>query len=278
MGVTVSEIGAVRLIRFSSPPHGIMSGRGVKELAAALDAALGEKGVRAVVLAGDDPGVFVRHYDLAAIRKAADALRDGDIGPETFLDADFARMTDAIAASPLPVIAAINGICMGGGFEIALACDIRIAQGDVTHIGLPEIRVDIFPGGGGTIRLARLIGEGPALDIAMRGRTVDARRALELGIVGDVADDAVVASLEIAAKLAERDPRALAETKRLVRSAQEGALAERLGAERLAFAMHLKTSDAALASMDALLATGEMLETRPACEAAHEHQASGDSR
>lgn len=278
MGVTVTETGAVRLIRFSSPPHGIMSGRGVKELATALDAVLGKEDVRAVVLAGGDPGVFVRHFDLADIRKAADALRDGSIGPKTFLDADFARMTDAIAASPVPLIAAINGICMGGGFEIALACDIRIAQSDVTHIGLPEIRVDIFPGGGGTIRLARLIGEGPALDMAMRGRTVDAKRAFELGIVGDIADDAVAASLEIAAKLAERDPRAIAETKRLVRSAHEGPLTERLGAERLAFAMQLKESDAALASMDALLATGEMLETSPGCEAVHDQQASGERR
>lgn len=266
MGVSLEAHGAVRLIRVGSPPHGILDGRGAKELAAAVEAALGDSEVRSIVIAGADRGVFIRHYDLAAIRKAADAIRSGAIGAEAFVDADFGRMTDQIAASPVPVIAAINGICMGGGFEVALACDIRIAQRDVEHIGLPEIRVDILPGGGGTIRLARLIGEGPALDIALRGRTVDAKRAYELGIVGDLADDAVAAALDIARALAARDPRALGEIKRLVRSAHEGPVQDRLRDERIAFGHHLQASDAALASMDAQLASGLMLEAIPACE------------
>lgn len=266
MGVALEAHGAVRLIRVSSPPHGIIDGRGAKELAAAVEDALGDDSVRVLVIAGADPGVFVRHYDLAAIRKAADAIRSGAVDPESFVDADFGRMTDRIAASPVPVIAAINGICMGGGFEIALACDIRVAQRDVDHIGLPEIRVDILPGGGGTIRLARLIGEGPALDIALRGRTVDAQRAYDLGIVGDLADDAVAAALDIARGLARRDARALGEIKRLVRSAHEGPVHDRLGDERIAFGRHLQASDTALASMDALLASGTMLEAVAACE------------
>ncbi|MGL3820194.1 enoyl-CoA hydratase/isomerase family protein [Sphingopyxis sp. R3-92] len=266
MSVALEKHGAVRLIRVSSPPHGIMDGRGVRELAAAVEDALDDEEVRAAVITGADPEVFIRHYDLAAIRKAADAIRSGAIGPESFVDADFARMTDRIAASPVPVIAAINGICMGGGFEIALACDIRVARRDVEHIGLPEIRVDILPGGGGTIRLARLIGEGPALDIALRGRTVDAKRAHELGIVGDLADDAVTAALEIAHGLAGRDARALGEIKRLVRSAHEGPVQDRLKDERLTFGRHLETSDAALASMDAALASVTMLEVVAGCE------------
>lgn len=266
MTVALETYGAVQLIRVSSPPHGILDGRGVRELAAAVEAGLDDEAVRALVIAGANPGVFIRHYDLAAIRKAADAIRSGAIGPESFIGADFGRMTDRIAASPVPVIAAINGICMGGGFEIALACDIRIAQRDVEHIGLPEIRVDILPGGGGTIRLARLIGEGPALDIALRGRTVDAKRAHELGIVGDLADDAVAAALEIARRLAECDARALGEIKRLVRSAHEGPVQDRLNEERVAFGRHLEASDAALASIDAALASGTMLELVPGCE------------
>lgn len=266
MTVSLETHDAVRLIRVSSPPHGILDGRGVKALAAAVEEALDNATVRAIVIAGADPGVFIRHYDLAAIRKAADAIRSGAIRPESFADADFGRMTDRIAASSVPVIAAINGICMGGGFEIALACDIRIAQHDVEHIGLPEIRVDILPGGGGTIRLARLIGEGPALDVALRGRTVDAKRAYQLGIVGDLVDDAVAAALEIACHLAERDARALSEIKRLVRSAHEGSVQNRLNDERVAFGRHLEASDAALASMDAVLAAGTMLEVVPGCE------------
>ena len=151
MGVSIEAYGAVRVIRVGSPPHGILTARGAKELAAAVEEVLGDGKVRAIIIAGADQGVFIRHYDLAAIRKAGEAIRSGSIGAEAFVDADFGRMTDRIAASPVPVIAAINGICMGGGFEVALACDIRIAQRDVEHIGLPEIRVDILPGGGGTI-------------------------------------------------------------------------------------------------------------------------------
>lgn len=263
MSVTVSCKGTVRLVAFGAAPHGILTSRDVRELAATMSDVLGDEAARAVVIAGSDTGLFIRHYDLASIRKAADALRSGGIEPDSFLEADFARLTDAIAASPIPVIAAINGICMGGGFELALACDIRVAQHDVAHIGLPEIRIDIFPGGGGTIRLARLIGEGPALDIALRGRTLDARRALELGIVSEVSDDAVGSALEIAESLASREPLALAAIKRLVRSASDGPLAERLAAERLEFAELLARSDTALASMDALLASGVMLEDAP---------------
>ncbi|SEH19242.1 enoyl-CoA hydratase [Sphingopyxis sp. YR583] len=279
MGVSIEAHGAVRLIRVASPPHGILGARGAKELAAAVEEVLGDSAVRALIIAGADCGVFIRHYDLAAIRKAADAIRSGAIDAEAFVDADFGRMTDRIATSPVPVIAAINGICMGGGFEVALACDIRIAQRDVDHIGLPEIRVDILPGGGGTIRLARLVGEGPALDIALRGRTVDAQRAYDLGIVGDLADDAIAAALDIAQALAERDPRALGEIKRLVRSAHEGPVQHRLGDERIAFGRHLAASDTALASMDAALASGTMLEAVSACEPNDSaHKTMGDDR
>lgn len=266
MDVSIEAHGAIRLIRVASPPHGILDGRGVKALAAAVEEVLGDSEVRALIIAGSDPGVFIRHYDLASIRKAADAIRSGAITAEAFVDADFGRMTDRIAASPIPVIAAINGLCMGGGFEVALACDIRIAQRDVEHIGLPEIRVDILPGGGGTIRLARLISEGPALDIALRGRTIDAKRAYDLGIVGDLAEDAVAAALDIARAFAKRDARALGEIKRLVRSAHAGPVQNRLIDERIAFGQHLEASDTAIASMEAVLAAGTMLEAVPACD------------
>jgi enoyl-CoA hydratase len=266
MAVSIEAHGTVRLIRVSSLPHGILNARGAKELAAAVEATLGDSDVRAVVIAGADPGIFIRHYDVGAIRRAADAIRSGAIGAEAFVDAEFAQMTDRIAASPVPVIAAINGICMGGGFEVALACDIRVAARDVEHIGLPEIRVDIFPGGGGTIRLARIIGQGAALDMVLRGRTVDARRAYDLGIVGDLADDAVAAALDIARALAQRDAQALGEIKRLVRSSHEGPVQDRLRDERITFGQHLEASDTALASMDAALASATMLEEIPACE------------
>lgn len=252
--------GAARLLRFSAPPTGILTASGARDLHAAFEQANADSDARAIIIAGGDPGVFIRHYDLASIGKAAKALRDGFIDGSSFPASDFAQLTGAIAASPLPVIAAINGICMGGGFEIALACDIRIAGRDVEHIGLPEMRVDIFPGGGGTQRLARIAGEGAALDMALRGRTVNARRAHELGIVSDIADDAVNAALELAEAFARHDREALAITKHLVRGALDTPLAAGLEREGLAFADHIGRSHRARFAMEDCLASGTMLE------------------
>lgn len=260
MTSAVEEHGPVRLIRVSAAPHGILDAAGARNLLAVFESAASDPAARAIIIAGGIPGAFIRHYDLAAIAKAADALRAGAIEPEAFLDADFARLTDGIAAAPVPVIAAINGLCMGGGLEIALACDIRIAQEDVEHIGLPEIRIDIFPGGGGTQRLVRLIGEAAALDMTLCGRTVTARRAYELGLVGELAADAVTAALTLADSLAQRDGGALAAIKRLVRAAQDRPLTTGLADERLAFAGLLATSDQALETIRNTLASGVMLE------------------
>lgn len=257
--VEVEALGAVRLLRFGHPPSGIMSAADVKELLAVLEDQLADGDVRAVVIAGHDPGVFIRHYDLRSIVKAAQALHAEAIDESAFADGDFARLTERIAGADIPVIAAINGICMGGGLEIALACDLRIAQRDVEHIGLPEIRADIIPGGGGTARLARLIGLSAALDIALRGRTFDAAPAYALGIVGELAEDAVEAALRLAASLAARAPAAVAAIKRVARIAQDMPLAGALETERLSFGRVLQ-SDRPLSSLKAILAAGTMLE------------------
>ena len=100
----------------------------------------------------------------------------------------FLGLVDLIAAMDKPVIAAINGLCMGGGFELSLACDLRIAGREVEAIGLPETRIGIFPGGGGTQRLPRVIGEAKALDVILRGLTFTGEGALELGLVHEVSD------------------------------------------------------------------------------------------
>jgi enoyl-CoA hydratase/carnithine racemase len=263
---TAVLIGNVGLIQFRSPPYGILTAAGTRMLLKLFREMLANADVRAIVLAGAEPGIFIRHYDLNDIVRSAEAVRSGIASPEAFLDSDFALLTDLIAASPIPVIAAINGMCMGGGFEIALACDIRVAQDDVVHIGLPEVRIDIFPGGGGTQRLARLVGRSAAMDIALRGRTIDSRRAYELGIVGDVVPDALRASLAVATTLSRRDRTAIATIKRLVNTSLEAPLADGLKDERLSFAAHLRDCEAAVDSMRQLLTAGTMLETAPGCE------------
>ncbi len=103
---------------------------------------------------------------------------------------------------------------MGGGFELSLACDLRIAGRDVAAIGLPETRIGIFPGGGGTQRLPRIIGEAKALEMILRGLTVTGPGAYELGIVHEVVDDPFARALELAAELASRGAEGLAFAKR----------------------------------------------------------------
>ncbi|MEZ5233498.1 MAG: enoyl-CoA hydratase/isomerase family protein [Acidimicrobiales bacterium] len=136
--------------------------------------------------------------------------------------ADFARfvrgLTDALdrlAASPLPSIAAVNGLALGGGFEVALACDLRIAAPEA-RFGVPEIKLGVLPAAAGTQRLARALPAALAKQLIMTGEPLDAARALALGLVNEVADDALAAALALGERLADGPPAALAAAKRLV--------------------------------------------------------------
>ena len=116
---------------------------------------------------------------------------------------------------PKPTIAAINGFALGGGCELALACDIRYASSRA-KLGQPEINLGIVPGWGGTQRLARVCGIGVAKELIFTGRTVDAEEALRIGLVNALADPVLDKALETARELAAKSPVALALAKRLV--------------------------------------------------------------
>src|SRR5206468_926540 len=131
----------------------------------------------------------------------------------------FLSLTDLIAAVEKPVIAAINGLCMGGGFELSLACDLRIAGRYVDAIGLPETRIGIFPGGGGTQRLPRVVGEAKALEIILRGLTFNADEALAIGLVHELDFNPVTRALVMAAEWDGRGAEGIAFAKRLTRAA-----------------------------------------------------------
>ncbi len=253
--VTTSTQGATRLIRYANPPRHYMTAEGAGLMLAAVEAAVGDPAIRVLVLTGTDD-VFVRHYDVSEIVAAGEAVRAGQLTPEDFERGGFAGMIRAIFESPKPVIAAINGVCMGGGFELALACDLRIASAHVLLIGLPETRVGIVPGGGGTQRLPRIIGEARALEFILRGQTVDAAGALALGLVNAVAADAVGEALTLAGELAQRGAEGLTHAKRLVRGALTWGLVDGTREEQQGFHEVLK-SDSAMAAMKDFLATGE---------------------
>lgn len=246
--VTIENRGSVRLITYANPAFGTMTAAGSVETLEAMRAAADDPKVRAIVLTGGIPGIFIRHYDVGELSQLSDALSDRPPEPAGGGGGKpggaFGELVDLIAAAPKPVIAAINGLCMGGGFEIALACDIRIAARDAAAIGLPETRVGIFPGGGGTQRLPRVIGEARALEMILRGRTVTGAEAAEIGMVHEAVDDALARALEIAAEFEAKGAEGVAYAKRLTRAALDRPLSEGLRDERLSFVEVVKTPSA----------------------------------
>ena len=151
---------------------------------------------------------------------------------------------DALAAAPMPTIAVINGLALGGGCEIALACDLRIASTDA-QIGLTEARIGAIPGAGGTQRLPRLIGAARALEMILTGEPISAKRAAEIGLVNAVVpSDALDEHAQrLAALLASRSPGGAQAAKRLVYRGLEVALDQGLAYEREALKRILASAD-----------------------------------
>lgn len=151
---------------------------------------------------------------------------------------------DALAAAPMPTIAVINGLALGGGCEIAIACDLRIAAEDA-QIGLTEARIGAIPGAGGTQRLPRLIGAARALEMILTGEPVTAKRAAEIGLVNTVVPgDALDAHAQhLAAVLVSRSPTGAQTAKRLVYRGIEKPLDDGLALERDALKQILASAD-----------------------------------
>ncbi|MGH2935029.1 MAG: enoyl-CoA hydratase-related protein [Gaiellaceae bacterium] len=166
---------------------------------------------RVVVLTGAGDKAFAAGADIKYMSglDAGGAKAWGALGHEA------ARLLEMM---PKPAIAAINGFALGGGCELALACDLRYASSRA-KLGQPEINLAIVPGWGGTQRLARVCGIGVAKELIFTGRTVDAEEALRIGLVNAIADPALDKALAVARELAEKSAGALALAKRLVNMA-----------------------------------------------------------
>jgi enoyl-CoA hydratase/carnithine racemase len=139
-------------------------------------------------------------------------------------------------ASPLILVAAINGLCFGGGFEFAMACDLRVAS-EEARIGLPEVKVGIIPGGGGTQRLPRLVGMGRAMEMILTGKLYKGKEACEMGLVHSVVPpDQLLKEAERILGPVFRNPQyALSQAKRAVRASSQNNLANGLRVESEAF-------------------------------------------
>jgi enoyl-CoA hydratase/carnithine racemase len=153
-----------------------LSDRVVAELDEALTALRDDDAVRVVVFTGAGERAFIAGADIGELK---------DYTPRTALESDLQRLFDRIEDFPKPTIAAVNGVALGGGCELAMACDIRVAAG-TARFGLPETALAVLPGAGGTQRLSRLVGTGRAVELILTGRLVDAPEALEIGLVTSV--------------------------------------------------------------------------------------------
>lgn len=171
----------------------------------------------------------------------------GGPGEAAIIAEGFHRALDAVAAIPSVVVAAVNGFALGGGCELALACDLRMAA-DNAVLGQPEILLGIIPGGGGTQRLARLVGPARAKDLILTGRQVRAEEALAMGLVDRVvpAESLRDEALALATTLAAGPRRAHALAKHAIDAGLDGSLADGLVLERRVFTEVFGTSDAAI--------------------------------
>jgi enoyl-CoA hydratase len=258
--------GPVLAATMHNPPRNLLNAPMVEELHALVDGIAEDVDVRVLVLTGGEDGIFITHYDVGELANISDYVRtqtparDGDGPPPQRELHALNRLSLKLAALPQPVIAAVNGTAMGGGCELALSCDFRImARRGV--IGLPEVRVGILPGAGGTQRMTRLIGAAKALELMLLGEAVDADTAARLGLVHRAVDEGALMAetLAFANELASRPRQAVALIKQCVQMAlQPLPIEERLAFESERF-MELMRSDDASRLMKAYLTSARPL-------------------
>ncbi len=226
-------IGTIRLDR---PPVNALNGTLIAELSAAAAEAAGSAEVRAVILYGGEK-VFAAGAD---IREMAEA---GYVTMEIW-DSGLQAAVGTVAAIGKPVVAAITGYALGGGLELALAADFRVA-GEGVRVGQPEILLGVMPGAGGTQRLPRLIGLSRAKDLVFSGRMVDAAEALRIGLVDRVVPDASVydAAVEMMSRYVTGPAVALRAAKHAMDHGLDVDLATGLEIERVQFAALFDTED-----------------------------------
>jgi enoyl-CoA hydratase len=235
--ITVEKIGAVAKLTINRPDKlNALSSTVHKEGVAALDELRNDDSVRVLVITGAGQKSFIAGADISEFESKTPVTQR-----KTFFERTLFNTIDSF---PKPVIAMVNGFCLGGGNELALACDLRIAS-ENARFSQPEINLGIMPGGGGTQRLTRLIGEGRSMEIMLTGDMIDAETAHRFGLVNHVysVEDLEPETMKLAQKIAEKAPIAPQMCKEAVKFASRSNLDEGLRREVDLFAICFSTED-----------------------------------
>lgn len=235
--VSVQTHGRVSILTLDAPrTRNALSNATLERLASLLDEFERDSDVGAVVLAGGKK-VFASGADLRDL--AATEAADHYFGQRN-------QYWARIGAFSKPTVAAVAGMCLGGGCELAMACDLIVAS-STARFGLPETALGLIPGAGGTQRMTRAIGKAKTMDVILAGRLLDAFEAEASGLISRVveSDDPAPVAIEVAGEIARRGPYALRLAKQTVNDSFGTPLTAGIGLERRAFAMALGSQDAA---------------------------------
>lgn len=235
--ITVEKVGEVAIITINRPDKlNALSSKVHREGVEALDELRNDDSVRVVVITGAGEKSFIAGADISEFEGKTPVTQRATFHQRTLFN--------SIDTFPKPIIAMVNGFCLGGGNELALACDIRICS-ENARFSQPEINLGIIPGGGGTQRLTRLVGEGRSMEICLTGDMIDAETAYRFGLVNHVypADQLREETLKLAAKIAEKAPIALQLVKEAVKFSSRSNLDEGLRREVDLFAVCFSTED-----------------------------------
>lgn len=238
MAINVERDGAVAIVTMSRPEA--LNAFNTAQLEMLLSVAVdlsNDTDIRAVILTGEGTRAFAAGADISEMstKSPSEAMKFGELGH---------AIGKAIGNAPQPWIAAINGFALGGGCEMALACDIRIAS-ENAQLGQPEVTLGIPAGWGGTQRLPRLVGPGVAAELLFTGRRLKADEALRIGLVNAVypADGLMPAAKEMAQTIANNSPSAVRATKEAMRRAFDLPLIDGLAVEAQLFALSFDSAD-----------------------------------
>ncbi len=248
--LVVVERGPITTIRLQNPPLNLVTVELTKVLDATLAGIEADRDVRCVIVTGTGDRAFCAGSDVKEFESLRGRVGEGKLLLEKAVYRRLARVG-------VPTIAAIQADALGGGLELALCCDLRVAD-ERAKLGLPEVRLGVMPGSGGTQRLPRIVGPARAKEMILLGDLLDADRALRIGLVNRVA--AAGAAMDVAREMAEtiasRGPIAVREAKRAIDIAGDTPLDE-------GFAAEMDASERIFASQDMLEGARAFFEKRP---------------